>query len=82
MSTAIMEKTASRLSETLRETHNELVSQSDGDRQTTWQEYVEQIKGFDVNDPGDQIKAKAALDALETVLFASVSSISGRTSKF
>lgn len=70
MHTTVMEQTARSLSETYSTSHKTLVQQSPQDRQRAWEESIGALNNFDLNEPEDQIQAKAYLDTLEQVLFA------------
>lgn len=71
MSTAIMENTTRRVSEAFGETHRALTGKSPEERQQIWTDYITSLSNFDVTNPNDVIQAKATLDTLEQVLFAS-----------
>lgn len=70
MTTAIMEQTTRRLSETYGNSHRTLVELNPEERQRTWEDSIGALSNFDLNVWEDQIQAKAHLDALDQVLFA------------
>lgn len=69
--TTIMADSTQQITESFKTVHGELMRGGSQARQQAWEEQVGILADFDLNDPGDQIKAKAVLSGLDQVLYAS-----------